>query len=167
MFFVTKSFPLIVLLGDTPLPRRPGLGTRGRKIRLATNFFEVTFKDHDIYQYDVTIEPKCPAAINRQIIQELVSVYVKIFQGDKPVFDGKKNLYTIRPLPFGNEKVFRLFACRHNKFFCIIQLGCGLVCNCNSVLTYQDAYHSFSRFKTSWEINQNYICAKLIKYLIV
>jgi len=86
------------------LPRRPGFGTKGKRINLATNFFEIKFKDHDIFQYDVTIEPKCPTALNRMIIQTLVKEYSKIFQQDKPVFDGKKNVYTIRQLPFGTDK---------------------------------------------------------------
>ena len=88
------------------LPKRPGFGTKGRRIKLATNFFEIKFKDHDIYQYDVTIEPKCPTALNRMIINTLVKEYSKIFREDKPVFDGKKNVYTIRQLPFGSDKVF-------------------------------------------------------------
>jgi len=29
----------------------------------------------------------------------------KIFQGQKPVFDGRKNLYSKEPLPIGREKV--------------------------------------------------------------
>ena len=96
-------------LGALVLPRRPGFGTKGRRINLATNFFEIKFKDHDIFQYDVTIEPKCPTALNRMIIQTLVKEYSKIFQQDKPVFDGKKNVYTIRQLPFGMDKVFSFF----------------------------------------------------------
>lgn len=29
----------------------------------------------------------------------------KIFSGQKPVFDGRKNLYSREPLPIGREKV--------------------------------------------------------------
>ena len=106
--------------GIFELPKRPGFGTKGRKIELAVNFFEVKFRDHDIYQYDVTIEPKCPAAVNRQIIQELVRVYANIFKSDKPVFDGKKNVYTVRALPIGNEKVFGYFSfVQEGYIFCI------------------------------------------------
>lgn len=88
------------------LPKRPDFGTVGRRILLRTNFFEVTLPDRDIYQYDVTIEPsKCPASLNRIIIENMVRVHGNIFGDDKPVYDGKKNLYAMRALAFGNDTV--------------------------------------------------------------
>lgn len=88
------------------LPKRPSFGKAGRKIVLRSNFFELKFKDNVIYQYDISIEPsKCPSSLNRTIIENLIRSYEQIFKKDKPVYDGKKNLYTINPLPIGNAKV--------------------------------------------------------------
>lgn len=42
----------------------------------------------------------------REIIETMVTAYSqKIFQGQKPVFDGRKNLYSRDPLPVGRDKV--------------------------------------------------------------
>lgn len=49
------------------------------------------------------------ALIFREIIETMVQAYSqKIFQGAKPVFDGRKNLYSRDPLPIGKEKVKRM-----------------------------------------------------------
>ena len=94
------------------MPKRPGLGKCGKKITLSANFFEVKYKDHDIYHYDVTIEPsKCPASLNRIAIERMVSVYPEVFGHHKPVFDGKKNMYTIAPLDIGDGKVKHFYLC--------------------------------------------------------
>lgn len=42
--------------------------------------------------------------MNREIIEAMVTLCQE-FQGQKPVFDGKKNLYCRRPLPFGKKRV--------------------------------------------------------------
>ncbi len=45
----------------------------------------------------------------REIIETMVQAYTqKIFSGQKPVFDGRKNLYSRDPLPIGREKVILL-----------------------------------------------------------
>ena len=96
----------IISIGSLDLPKRPGYGTTGRKTRVATNFFEIDFKDYDIYHYDVSISPStCPRALNRQVLERLVLMYQKIFGGHKPVYDGQKNVYTVQPLPIGKDKV--------------------------------------------------------------
>ena len=42
----------------------------------------------------------------REIIETMVQAYSqKIFNGQKPVFDGRKNLYSRDPLPIGRDKV--------------------------------------------------------------
>lgn len=42
----------------------------------------------------------------REIVETMVKAYSqKVFNGQKPVFDGRKNLYSHDPLPIGREKV--------------------------------------------------------------
>ncbi|TNN44812.1 Protein argonaute-1 [Liparis tanakae] len=70
-------------------PRRPGMGTVGKPIKLLANYFEVEIPKIDVHHYEVDIKPdKCPRRVNR-----------------KPVYDGKKNIYTVLALPIGSEKV--------------------------------------------------------------
>lgn len=58
-----------------------------------------------LHHYDVTITPdKCPRKVNREIIETMVQSYSKIFGNQKPVFDGRKNMYTRDDLPLGKEK---------------------------------------------------------------
>uniref|UniRef100_A0A915LRK2 Uncharacterized protein n=1 Tax=Meloidogyne javanica TaxID=6303 RepID=A0A915LRK2_MELJA len=63
-------------------PPRPNHGTEGRPILLH----------------------KCPRKVNREIINTMVDS-CKLFNNFKPVYDGKKNLYTKEALPFGQERV--------------------------------------------------------------
>ena len=44
----------------------------------------------------------------------------KVFNGQMPVFDGRKNLYSRDPLPIGREKVCTNYALRHCEIFVII-----------------------------------------------
>jgi len=42
----------------------------------------------------------------REIVETMVKAYKqKVFNGQMPVFDGRKNLYSRDPLPIGREKV--------------------------------------------------------------
>ena len=89
---------------EYPLPKRPDFGKSGRAIKLKANFFSMTVPDTDIHHYDVTIndgkfDDKTPKELNRQIIEELVKLYKKVFN-KRPVFDGKKNMYAKDALPF-------------------------------------------------------------------
>ncbi|KAK3576098.1 hypothetical protein CHS0354_032222 [Potamilus streckersoni] len=88
-------------------PQRPNHGTDGRPIMLRANHFQVRIPKGVIHHYDIAITPdKCPRRVNREIIETMVTAYSqKIFQGQKPVFDGRKNLYSRDPLPIGREKV--------------------------------------------------------------
>ena len=59
-----------------------------------------------LYHYDVSIVPdKCPRRVNREIIEELVKVNADQFAHHKPVFDGRKNLYSRKLLPIGKDRV--------------------------------------------------------------
>ncbi|XP_052237159.1 protein argonaute-2-like isoform X2 [Dreissena polymorpha] len=88
-------------------PTRPNQGTEGRPIALRANHFQVRIPKGFIHHYDISITPdKCPRRVNREIIETMVTAYQqKIFQGSKPVFDGRKNLYSRDPLPIGKEKI--------------------------------------------------------------
>uniref|UniRef100_A0A8C4QRB8 Protein argonaute-1 n=1 Tax=Eptatretus burgeri TaxID=7764 RepID=A0A8C4QRB8_EPTBU len=61
----------------------------------------------DLLHYDVDIKPeKCPRRVNREVVDHMVQHFKhKIFGDRKPVFDGRKNLYTVSPLPIGRDRV--------------------------------------------------------------
>ncbi|XP_069477786.1 protein argonaute-2 isoform X3 [Ambystoma mexicanum] len=88
-------------------PPRPDFGTSGRTIKLQANFFEMEIPKIDIYHYEIDIKPeKCPRRVNREIVEHMVQHFKSQIFGDrKPVFDGRKNLYTAMPLPIGRDKV--------------------------------------------------------------
>ncbi|XP_014666290.1 PREDICTED: protein argonaute-2-like isoform X3 [Priapulus caudatus] len=88
-------------------PPRPNHGTEGRPILLRANHFQIRMPRGHIHHYDVSIVPdKCPRRVNREIIETMVQVDTKkIFIGQKPVFDGRKNMYTRDPLPIGRDKI--------------------------------------------------------------
>uniref|UniRef100_A0A673I8S1 Argonaute RISC catalytic component 3a n=1 Tax=Sinocyclocheilus rhinocerous TaxID=307959 RepID=A0A673I8S1_9TELE len=83
------------------VPRRPGYGTVGKPIKLLANCFQVEIPKMDVYLYEVDIKPeKCPRRVNREVVDSMVKHFkVTIFGDRKPVYDGKKSLYTANPLP--------------------------------------------------------------------
>jgi len=92
--------------GDFAPPKRPNFGSMGKTIALRTNFFPVRLPKGDIHHYDLTISPdKCPRRVNRDVVEAMVSTYHKVFGGQRPVFDGRKNLYSSRALPIGRKPV--------------------------------------------------------------
>ncbi|CAL8067945.1 unnamed protein product [Calicophoron daubneyi] len=89
-------------------PPRPGRGSEGRNISLRANHFEIRMPKGFLHHYDVSITPeKCPRRVNREIIETMVNSmhYQKYFYNQKPVFDGRRNMYTREPLPISKEKV--------------------------------------------------------------
>ncbi|XP_026999650.1 protein argonaute-3 isoform X3 [Tachysurus fulvidraco] len=91
-------------VGDTPLfssPRRPGYGTMGKPIKLLANCFQVDIPKMDVYLYEVGIKPeRCPRRVNREVVDSMVQHFkVTIFGDRRPVYDGKRSLYTAQPLP--------------------------------------------------------------------
>src|SRR2546423_6263312 len=77
---------------------------QGRTINVRTNFFEVkSLPDTNIYHYNVTIIPEVPPILNRRIFQRFEELHSRSDLGRiKPVYDGHKNLYTAKPLPFSS-----------------------------------------------------------------
>ena len=58
--------PTVPLLPEVELdsPKRPGLGSSGRKIVLKANFFEVNFPNTRLHHYSIDITPaKCPRSV--------------------------------------------------------------------------------------------------------
>ena len=88
-----------------PLPKRPGFGTVGRRIKLYGNFYDMRIPTNAIiHHYDVTIASgkdidKLPKAVGRRLIEMFVNSNKKLFK-TRPVFDGKKNMYVKQPLDF-------------------------------------------------------------------
>ena len=65
------------------------------------SYKNVNFRGY-INHYIINIQPdKCPRRVNRDIIQTMVHAYSKIFGTQKPVFDGRTNLFVRDPLPIG------------------------------------------------------------------
>ncbi|TRY78962.1 hypothetical protein DNTS_014719 [Danionella cerebrum] len=83
------------------MPQRPGYGTMGKPIKLLANCFQVEIPKMDVYLYEVDIKPeKCPRRVNREVVDSMVQHFkVTIFGDRRPVYDGKKSLYTANPLP--------------------------------------------------------------------
>ncbi|KAG5857984.1 hypothetical protein ANANG_G00025250 [Anguilla anguilla] len=83
------------------VPRRPGYGTMGKPIKLLANCFQVEIPKMDVYLYEVDIKPeKCPRRVNREVVDSMVQHFkVTIFGDRRPVYDGKRSLYTANPLP--------------------------------------------------------------------
>uniref|UniRef100_A0A673FU27 Protein argonaute-3-like n=1 Tax=Sinocyclocheilus rhinocerous TaxID=307959 RepID=A0A673FU27_9TELE len=73
----------------------------GKPIKLLANCFQVDIPKMDVYLYEVDINPeKCPRRVNREVVDTMVQHFkVTIFGDRRPVYDGKKSLYTAQPLP--------------------------------------------------------------------
>jgi eukaryotic translation initiation factor 2C len=91
----------------TDLVKRPGAGKVGKPVRVRANFFEVTsFPTQNIHHYDVTIDPAdAPPAVYRKVWKSFEDVNGQgILTGIKTVFDGRKNVFSPKPLPLGEEQ---------------------------------------------------------------
>ncbi|TKR83033.1 hypothetical protein L596_016687 [Steinernema carpocapsae] len=87
-------------------PRRPNHGVEGRAIVLRANHFSVRMPGGTIQHYHVEVQPdKCPRRVNREIISTMIRSYTRIFDNIRPVYDGKRNMYTRHPLPVGRDRV--------------------------------------------------------------
>ncbi|CAG8442443.1 2214_t:CDS:2 [Diversispora eburnea] len=91
----------------TDFVKRPGYGKLGRPIRVRTNYFEViSFPTSNIYHYDVTITPEVPPGLNRKIYKHFETLNAGALNNIKPVFDGRKNIFAARKLPFGETATY-------------------------------------------------------------
>ncbi|KAI7907008.1 Piwi domain-containing protein [Cokeromyces recurvatus] len=91
----------------TELVKRPGAGRAGKPVRVRANFFEVTaFPTQNIHHYDVTFDPAgMPAVLYRKIWKAFEDTNGQgILNGIKAVFDGRKNVFSPKPLNLGEEQ---------------------------------------------------------------
>ncbi|KAF9087913.1 eukaryotic translation initiation factor 2C, 2 [Mortierella sp. AD031] len=86
----------------TEYVRRPTPGRSGKPVNIYSNFFEVKqLPNITIHHYDMTITPDVPPPVNRKIFEQLVSdCRESDLNGARPVFDGRKNMFSPKPLPF-------------------------------------------------------------------
>ncbi|KAF9581944.1 Eukaryotic translation initiation factor 2C [Lunasporangiospora selenospora] len=88
-------------LNLTEFVRRPAPGTLGHPVNIRTNFFEIqTLPNTNIYHYDVTITPDVPPIVNRRVYTQLIATHGDSDLGGRPVFDGRKNIFSARAFPF-------------------------------------------------------------------
>ncbi|CAB4400131.1 unnamed protein product [Rhizophagus irregularis] len=81
--------------------KRPGIGNKGEPIKVRANFFEVTkMQKTKIIHYDVTIKPEVPPRLNRKVFNLFSEKNQEALGGVRPVFDGRTNMFTHKPLPF-------------------------------------------------------------------
>ena len=87
--------------------RRPNFGSDGKQILLKANHIPITIPKGSIHHYDVSIQPeKCPRRLNRDIVDTMVNQYsTSIFARTLPVYDGKSNLYTRKPIRIGKGAI--------------------------------------------------------------
>jgi len=89
--------------------RRPGLGREGKRMRVRANFFEVLqLPQTPISHYDVTITPDVPPQLNRKVFEKFVEDNRNGALGNntRPVYDGRKNMFVHKELPFGDAYTF-------------------------------------------------------------
>ncbi|KAF8992551.1 argonaute-like protein [Cyathus striatus] len=82
--------------------RRPNFGTSGTLLPIFVNSFITTIPENIIYHYDVISpsEKTLPARLNMALITALQTRTAPNVFTPKAVYDGRKNLFAIRELPF-------------------------------------------------------------------
>lgn len=94
----------------TELVKRPGAGKIGKPVRVRANFFEVTsFPTQNIHHYDVTIDPpSAPPALYRKVWQSFEDTNGQgLLTGIRTIFDGRKNVFSPKPLSLGEEQAMQ------------------------------------------------------------
>lgn len=80
---------------------RPGMGQRGRKIKLRTNYFLAKYDAKVIaHHHDVRFKPELPSRVKMGKLMD-DAVAKGVFGGVQIVYDGAANLFTAKPLPNG------------------------------------------------------------------
>ncbi|TFK43467.1 argonaute-like protein [Crucibulum laeve] len=86
--------------------KRPDFGTVGRVVPIYVNSFVTTIPEGVIHHYDVISpsEKTLPARLNMALIKELQTTVAPAIFTPRAVYDGRKNMFAIRELPFGDSK---------------------------------------------------------------
>ncbi|CAB5179818.1 unnamed protein product [Rhizophagus irregularis] len=78
--------------------------SQGEQIKIRTNYFEVTkMPKMKIIHYVIIIKPEVPPRLNRKVLNHFSEKNQKALGGVRPVFDGKTNMFTYKPLPFESK----------------------------------------------------------------
>ncbi|CAG8451565.1 6557_t:CDS:10 [Ambispora gerdemannii] len=87
--------------------KRPSFGRLGRPTRVRANFYPVEMlPSSNIHHYDVSITPDVPR-LNRQVYETFVRVHGAVaLGGNKPVYDGRKNLFAAKKLPLQDASTY-------------------------------------------------------------
>ncbi|XP_048228381.1 protein argonaute PNH1 isoform X2 [Ricinus communis] len=85
--------------------RRPGHGQLGTKCIVKANHFLAQMPDSDLSHYSVEIKPEVTSRkLSKAIMTQLVKMHRETDLGTRlPVYDGGRNLYTARSLPFTSK----------------------------------------------------------------
>ncbi|KAI0696653.1 argonaute-like protein [Cerioporus squamosus] len=83
--------------------KRSAFGTSGRALNVYTNHFVTSAPEGSIYHYDVidAANKTLPARLNMEIIKRLQTVVAPDVFTPRVVYDGRKNIFAPRKLPFG------------------------------------------------------------------
>ncbi|KAF9207103.1 eukaryotic translation initiation factor 2C, 2 [Haplosporangium sp. Z 27] len=86
----------------TDYVKRPSVGKAGRQIQVRSNFFEITqLPNITIHHYDMSVTPDVPPLLNRKIFDQFITLYRESdLEGTRPVFDGRKNMFSPKKFPF-------------------------------------------------------------------
>lgn len=89
-------------MADMQMAKRPGTGSRGRRVLVVANAFKVNkLPDYNIMHYDLAITPEVPPRVNRQIYEQMRKN--GMFGSVAAVYDGRKNIFAPAKLPFPNQ----------------------------------------------------------------
>ncbi|KAI9470927.1 MAG: Piwi domain-containing protein [Benjaminiella poitrasii] len=94
-------------LNLTDLVKRPGAGKAGKSVRVRANFFEVTtLPAQNIHHYDITIDgPSSSLEFYRKVWKAFETTDGQgSFNGYKAIFDGRKNIFSSKPLKLGEAQ---------------------------------------------------------------
>ncbi|KAF8165280.1 argonaute-like protein [Crassisporium funariophilum] len=85
--------------------KRPNFGTGGRELPIFVNSYVTTIPEGVIHHYDVISpsEKTLPARLNMDIIKQLQTNTAPDIFTPRAVYDGRKNMFAIRELPFGGD----------------------------------------------------------------
>lgn len=86
--------------------KRTAFGSAGRPLSVFTNHYAVKIPEAIIHHYDVVIHPDekaLPARLNMRLIEVLQTVVAPQVFTPRAVYDGRKNLFAARELPFGGS----------------------------------------------------------------
>ena len=91
--------------------KRPAPGKAGKPVRLRCNFYKVlSMPELDIIQYDVVMTPEVPPSVAWKVFYQLLDKNAGEWGGLRPVYDGRKALYSPRRLPGVDNKAGTKFS---------------------------------------------------------